>query len=106
MRYTKKKGESGKIFVSQNIEQSTGRGIRKKGILHPSTIFQNTRILESGKIFVSYHNGRERSIQKKKGWKVEKFSYHKVYNEVEDKVYEKKGLGKWTNFRITKYIVR
>ena len=41
----------------------------------------------------------------KRGWKVEKFSYHRVYSEIEDEVYEKKGLEKWTNFRITKYTV-
>ena len=49
-----------------------------------------------------HHNGRGRG--QKKG-KVEKFSYHKIYNEVEDEIYEKKGLEKWTNFRITKYTV-
>ena len=38
----------------------------------------------------------------KRGWKVDKFSYHRVYSEVEDEVYEKKGVGKWKNFLITK----
>ena len=84
--------ESGKIFVAQSIQWDRGQSIRKKrawkmdkflyhkvysrvedevygkkGILHPSTIFQNTRILKIIKIFVSYHSGRGRSIRKKKG---------------------------------------
>ena len=58
-------------------------------------------------------------MKKKGGWKVEKFSYHKVYSRVESgKIFvsqsiqwdrgqsiRKKGLGKWTNFCITKYTV-
>ena len=56
--YEKKGLESEKIFLSQSKQENRGRGIRKKGILYSSTIFQNTRILEIIKIFVSHHSGR------------------------------------------------
>ena len=66
MKYTKKKGlKNGQIFVSQNIQWDRGRGIRKKGILHPSIVFQNTRILEIIKIFVSHHKKSMRYTKKK-----------------------------------------
>ena len=32
---------------------------------------------------------------------MEKFSYHRVYNEIDHEVYGKKGFEKWKNFRIT-----
>ena len=48
------------IRIYTKIRRGLEDEVYEKRILHPSTIFQNTRIFKIIKIFVSYHSGRGR----------------------------------------------
>ena len=72
------------IRIYTKIRRGLEDEVYEKRILHPSTIFQNTRIFKIIKIFVSYHRDRGRSIRKKWDWKVQKFLYNRVFSRVEN----------------------